>query len=139
MPQLSYQEKTLYGTLLAELVVYSTYFFVHQQNSVGKVSAMIVGIIVLQIIIQGAIAAFTRNRLKDERDKLIELRGYRAGYFAVVCLMTFGLGALWAHTTFGTLPVNHMGLHFISAFFGILVISDIVKTVTQILAYRRAL
>ena len=139
MPQLSYQEKSLYGSLIAEVLVYGPYFFFHHQNSIGKVALMILAIILLQTIIQLAIVAFTRNRLKDERDKLIELRGYRAGYFAMASLMVLGLFMLWLHTAVGELPVNRMGLHFLSVFFGILVISDIVKTVTQIIAYRRTL
>jgi hypothetical protein len=34
---------------------------------------------------------------------------------------------------------NSMGLHLLSVFFGILVISDIVKTAAQLIDYRRAL
>jgi hypothetical protein len=139
MSQLSYQEKSLFGSLAAELIVYGPYFFFHHENSVGKVALMIIGIIILLIVIQGIIAAFTRNRLTDERDKLIELRGYRAGYFTITSLMVVGLGLLWFHTTLGNLPINHMGSHLISVFFGILVVGDIVKTVTQIAAYRREL
>ena len=52
---------------------------------------MIVAIIVLQII-RIAIAAFTRHRLTDERDQLIELRGFRAGYLTIASLMVMGLG-----------------------------------------------
>ncbi len=138
---LSYQEKSLYGSLAAELLVYGPYFFLHQQNSVNKVTGMILGIIVLQVILQSIIAALTRNRTTDERDRLIELRGYRAGYIAIVSLMVLGLGMLWLHTTLGNLPLNSrlLGLHFLSVFFGMLVIADIVKTTTQIVAYRRAL
>ncbi len=143
MPSLSYQEKSLYGSLAAELIVYVPYFLFHHDNSVVKVAGMIVGIIVLQIILQTLIALFTRNRVTDERDRLIQLRGYRAGYFAVVTLMVLGLGMLWFHTTVAPenmrVHANGMGLHFLSVFFGILVISDIVKTVTQIVAYRRAI
>jgi hypothetical protein len=141
MPSLSYQEKSLYGSLVAELIIYLPYFFFHHDNSLNKVAGMIVGIIVLQIILQSLIAAFTRNRITDERDRLITLRGYRAGYFAIVTLMVLGLGMLWLHATMAPddLHANHMGLHFLSAFFGMLVISDVVKTVTQIVAYRRAL
>jgi hypothetical protein len=141
MSGLSYQEKSLYGSLLAELVVCLPYFFLHHQNSVDKVAGLIVGIIVLQTILQSLIAAFTRNRVKDERDRLILLRGYRAGYITLVSLMVVGLGMLWLHATLApdTLPLHAMGLHFLSVFFGILVIADIVKTVTQIAAYRRAL
>jgi hypothetical protein len=138
---LSYREKSLYASLAAELLVYGPYFFLHQQNSVNKVAGMIIGIIVLQTILQLAIAIFTRNRVTDERDRLIELRGYRAGYLTLASLMVLGLGMLWFHAAVGHLRLDNrmVGLHFLSVFFGMLVIADITKTATQIVAYRRAL
>lgn len=138
---LSYREKTLYASLAAELAVYGPYFFLHQQNSVNKVAGMIAAIIVLEIILQSAIAAFTRNRVTDERDRLIELRGYRAGYLTLTSLMVIGLGMLWFHATVGHLQLDSrmVGLHFLSVFFGMLVLADITKTAVQIVAYRRAL
>lgn len=143
MPSLSYQEKSLWGSLAAELLVYGTYFVLnlHRPNTVNWVAGMITSIIVLQIILQSLIAIFTRNRTTDERDRLILLRGYRAGYLTLASLMVLGLGMLWFHASVGHMPVtNHMmGLHFLNVFFGMLVISDIVKTVAQIVAYRRAL
>src|SRR5579875_1564259 len=134
LTSLSYREKTLYASLAAELVVYVPYFFLHQQNSVNKVAGMIVAIIVLQIILQSIIAALTRNRVTDERDRLIELRGYRAGYLALASLMVIGLGMLWFHATVGHLRLDSrmVGLHFLNVFFGMLVLADITKTVTQI-------
>ena len=124
---------------MAELVVYGTYFGLRQQNSLAKVVGMIVAIIVLQIVLQSVIAALTRIRVTDERDRLIELRGYRAGYLAFASLMVMGLGLLWFHATVGHLDLENskVGLHFLSVFFGILVIADITKTVAQIVAYRR--
>jgi dipeptide/tripeptide permease len=138
---LSYREKSLYASLVVELLVYGPYFFLHQQNSVNKVAGMIIAIIVLQIILQSVIAALTRNRVTDERDRLIELRGYRAGYLTIASLMVVGLGLLWFHATAGHLRMDSrmMGLHFLNVFFGMLVIADIAKTATQIVAYRRAL
>lgn len=138
---LSYREKTLYASLGAELVVYVPYFFLHHQNSIDKIAGLIVSIIVLQIVLQSLIAAFTRNRVTDERDRLIELRGYRAGYLVIASLMAIGLGMLWFHATMGHLRLDkgEMGLHFLSVFFGMLVIADITKTATQIVAYRRTL
>jgi hypothetical protein len=138
---LSYREKSLYASLAAELVVYGPYFFLHNQNSVNKVAGMIIAIIVLQVVLQLIIAAVTRNRVTDERDRLIELRGYRAGYLTIASLMVIGLGLLWFHATAGHMHMDNrmMGLHFLSVFFGMLVIADITKTVTQILAYRKAL
>jgi hypothetical protein len=138
---LSYREKTLYTSLAAELLVYIPYFFLHQQNSVNKIAGMIVAIIALQAVLQLAIAIWTRNRVTDERDRLIELRGYRAGYLTIATLMVVGLGMLWFHATFGHLRMDSrmMGLHFLSVFFGMLVIADVVKTTAQIVSYRRAL
>jgi Predicted membrane protein (DUF2178) len=138
---LSYREKSLYVSLATELFVYGPYFFLHQQNSVNKVAGMIIAIIVLQIILQSIIAALTRNRITDERDRLIELRGYRAGYLTLASLMVLGLGMLWFHATVGRFQLDSrmVGLHFLSVFFGMLVVADITKTATQIVAYRRAL
>ena len=138
---LSYRERSLYASLAAELLVYRPYFFLHQQNSVNKVAGMIVAIIVLQVILQSVIAAFTRSRITDERDRLIELRGYRAGYLTLASLMVVGLGMLWLHATVGHLRLDNriIGLHFLSVFFSMLVVADITKTATQIVAYRKAL
>ena len=140
-PSLSYREKTLYASLAAELVVYGPYFFLHQQNSINKVAGMIVAIIVLQVVLQLIITAVSRNRITDERDKLIELRGYRAGYLVFTSLMVIGLAMLWFHSTMGNMHIDSrmMGLHFLSVFFSMLVIADITKTATQIVVYRRTL
>lgn len=137
----SYREKTLYASLAVELAVYGPYFFLHRQNSVNKVAGMIIAIIVLQIILQSIIAGLTRNRVTDERDRLIELRGYRAGYLMIASLMVVGLGMLWFHTAVGHLHLENrmLGLHFLSVFFGMLVVADITKTATQIVSYRKAL
>jgi hypothetical protein len=138
---LSYRERSLYASLAAELCVYGPYFFLHRQNTINKVAGMIIAIIVLQIILQSVIAALSRHRITDERDRLIELRGYRAGYLTLASLMVVGLGMLWFHATFGHLALDsrRVGLHFLSVFFGMLVIADIMKTASQIVAYRRAL
>lgn len=138
---LSYREKTLYASLTAELVVYGSYFLLHHENSLNKVAGMIAAIIVLQILLQLGIAVLARNRVTDERDRLIELRGYRAGYLMIGFLMVLGLGMLWFHATFGHLHLDNrmVGLHFLSVFFGMLVIADITRTATQIVSYRRAL
>lgn len=141
MATLSYREKTLYASLAAELVVYGPYFFLHQQNTVNNVAGLIVAIIALQAVLQAIIALVTRNRVTDERDHLIELRGYRAGYRTIATLMVAGLGMLWFHATEGHIRLDdgRVGLHFLSVFFSMLIFADIAKTVTQIVLYRRAL
>lgn len=92
-----------------------------------------------QILLQILIAAFTRNRLKDERDRLIRLRGYRAGYFTITSLMVLGMGALWVHASMGQIDPSHMALHFLSVFFAVLMLAEVVKTVVQLVAYRRSI
>jgi len=140
MASLSYREKSLYASLLAELALYGTFLVLHGQGSLNQVAGLIAAIIGVQIILQLIIAALTRNRVTDERDRLIELRGYRAGYLTVAFMMVLGLGMLWFHATIGHLQLDsrRIGLHFLNVFFGMLVISDITKTVTQIVSYRRA-
>jgi hypothetical protein len=142
MASLSYQEKSLYGELLADVVVFLPYFvLIHrpQQLTVGLIAGYILILIVAQIVLQTIIAIVTRDRRTDERDRLIRLRGYRAAYFTVVGAMVFGMAALWLHATAGELPLGHMALHFLSVFFAVLMLAEIVKTATQLIAYRRSL
>jgi hypothetical protein len=141
MPSLSYQEKSLYGELVADLAVFLPYFvLIHTGHpTVGFIAGSIAILIVAQIILQSIIAAVTRNRLTDERDKLIRLRGYRAGYFTVSSLMVIGMAMLWAHTAMGQLKPQNMALHFLSVFFAVLMLAELVKTISQLVAYRRPL
>jgi hypothetical protein len=140
MGSLSYQERSLYGELIADVAVFLPYFvLIHrpQQLTVGLIAGYIFLLIVAQIVLQTLIAVVTRDRRTDERDRFIRLRGYRAGYLTVVGFMVVGMGALWLHAALGQLNPNHMALHFLSVFFAVLMIAEIVKTVAQIAAYRR--
>ena len=141
MPSLSYQEKSLYGTLAADLIVYVPYFvyLIHNPTTLTHIVGTIVLLIVAQIILQSIIAIATRNRITDERDREIAALGYRAGYFTLVGMILTGMGLLWVHAAMGTLNPNHMGLHFLSVFLGMVVIAELAKTITQLIAYRRPL
>lgn len=141
MSTLSYQEKSLYGTLAADLLVYIPYFvyLMHHDNSLSRIGGTIILLIVAQIILQTVIAIASRHRITDERDRQIAGLGYRNAYFALVGMILTGMGALWVHTVYGPLNPNHMGLHFLSVFLGMVVISEIVKIVTQLVAYRRSI
>jgi hypothetical protein len=141
MSTLSYQEKSLYGSLAAELIVYVPYFVYAGSHaaSLSRLVGTIVLVIVLQIVLQSAIALATRNRLTDERDRMIALRGYRAGYVTLMSAIVLGLGALWVHAALGQLNPAHMALHFLNAFFFMLVLAEVVKTVSQLFAYRRSI
>ncbi len=71
--------------------------------------------------------------------RLIRLRGYRAGYFTVVTIMVLGMAMLWVHSALGQLNPSHMALHFLSVFFAVLILAELVKTIAQLVAYRRPL
>jgi hydrogenase-4 membrane subunit HyfE len=141
MASLSYQEKSLYGELVVDLAVFVPYFvLMHTRHpSVNFIAGSITVLIVASIVLQGVIAAVTRNRLKDERDRLILLRGYRAAYFTITSLMVLGMAALWLHSSLGQVNAKSMALHFLSVFYAILILAQVVKTVTQLVGYRRAL
>lgn len=141
MSTLSYQEKSLYGTLAANLLVYVPYcvYVMHNPTTLTHIIGTIILLIVAQIILQSIIAIATRNRITDERDRQIAGLGYRNAYFGLVSMILLGMGMLWLHAVHGLIDPNHMGLHFLSVFFGMVVISDFIKIVTQLVAYRRSI
>jgi hypothetical protein len=140
MPSLSYREKSLYGTLAADLLVYIPYFvLVAGHTSLNRIVQTIVALVVVQIVLQAIVAVCSRNRLTDERDRLIEARGYRAGYFALVGGVLAALALLWAHALLGFVNPNHATIHFINVLFAVLVLAELVKGTTQLVLYRRSL
>jgi len=141
MPSLSYREKSLYGELLADLAVFVPYFiYIHMRHPTMSVIAAAVTLLILaRILLQAVIALATRNRLKDERDNLIRLRGYRVGYLTIVIVMLLGTGMIWLHTSHNDINPDHMALHFFSVFIAVLMLAEVVKTIVQLVAYRRPL
>ena len=141
MSTLSYQEKSLYGTLLADLLVYIPYFVyvMHHPTTLASIVGTILVLIVAHIVLQTVIAIASRNRVTDERDRHIAGLGYRNAYFVLVTMILGGMALLWLHAVDGHLNPSHMGLHFLSAFLGMVVISELVKIVTQLVAYRRSI
>jgi hypothetical protein len=141
MSTLSYQEKSLYGTLAADLLVYVPYivYVMHHPTTLTHIVGTIILLIVAQIILQSIIAIASRNRITDERDRQIAGLGFRNAYYALVGMILLGMCMLWVHAVKGLVNPNHMGLHFLSVFLGMVVISELVKIVTQLIAYRRSI
>ncbi|RXH58517.1 hypothetical protein [Granulicella sibirica] len=141
MSTLSYQEKSLYGTLAADLIVYIPYcvYVLHHPTTLTHIVGTILLLIVAQILLQSIIAIASRNRITDERDRHIAGLGYRNAYFALVGMILFGMGLLWLHAVHGLINPNHMGLHFLSVFLGMVVLSELIKIVSQLIAYRRTI
>ena len=141
MLSLSYQEKSLYANLVADLLIYVPYFFyvMHHPTTLTRIVGTILLLIVAQIILQSIVAIASRNRITDERDRQIAGLGFRVAYYALVTMIFVGMGLLWLHTVHGQLEPNHMGLHFLSVFLGMIVISELIKIATQLVAYRRSI
>ena len=141
MSTLSYQERSLYGILAADLLVYIPYFVyvMHHPTTLSHIVGTIILLIVAHIVMQTIIAVASRSRITDERDRHIAGLGYRNAYFTLVTMILLGMCVLWLHTLHGELPINHMGLHFLSVFLGMVVISEVVKIATQLIAYRRSI
>ena len=139
MDSFPYQERSLYGALIADLLVYVPYLMHDARaHSLGRIVATMFLLMAVQIVLQIAVAIATRNRLQDERDLLIRLRGYRAGYIAFASFIFLGLAALWLHAAAGQINPSRMALHFLSVMFGMLVTADVVRVVTQLIDYRRS-
>ena len=68
MPTLSYQEKSLYGTLTADLLVYVPYlvYVMHHPTTLTHIVGTIILLIVAQIILQAIIAIASRKIVHDE-------------------------------------------------------------------------
>jgi len=138
MANLSYEERSLYGVLVVNLAVYLPYLFLSRySNSLTRIAGAMVLLMALQILSQAVIAVATRNRLQDERDKQIRLYGYRAGYIAFTGLVGAGLSLLWLWAAYGQLDPMRLAIQFLSVLFGTIVLADIARVVTQIIAHRR--
>src|SRR5271170_6767034 len=77
---LSYQEKSTWGSLIATLIVYGRYFASGSHGLIGTIIALVV----IQIVCQIVIAIVSKPEPKDERDRLINAKAYRTGYFLLV-------------------------------------------------------
>ena len=141
MSSISYKEKSLYAMLVADVLVYVPYFVyaLHGHATIGRLIGTILALSVLSIVLQSIIAATTRNRLTDERDALIEYKGYRAAYFALATGIILIFVILWIHAP---ADINHPhfgAFHIINVLLAALVVADITKLITQLAAYRRSL
>lgn len=133
---MTFREKSAAVTLIALALVYGGYFWNAWRWSpdtpMAAVSAVLIGtvvsLVVLLIVMHIVMTAFDRKAEEDERDRVFALIGDRNGGYVVgfgaVCAM-LALLAEWA-------PV-----HVIHLLLGALVLSEIVKIVTQLFLYRR--
>ena len=146
--ELSYQEKSILGSLLAMAVVYSIYFAGTLRDlgrsdfngsSLGRLIATVIAIIVIEIVYHIVLAVEGGVERKDERDILIECKAYRNAY------LTLATGAGLVLTYFivvGLAGAAHIPLTpFLAVNLVLLfmVLAELTKSLTQLFYYRRGL
>lgn len=73
---LSYQEKSIWGSLVATVLVYGYYLATPERH----LALALIGMTVIQIAFQIVIAITNRVEKPDERDRLIEARGEKIAH-----------------------------------------------------------
>jgi hypothetical protein len=89
--ELSYQEKSILGSLLAMVLVYGYYFSRtlndigradFEGRTIGRLIFTVIAIVVIETVYHIALALESKPEPKDERDIRIEGKAYRNAYFA---------------------------------------------------------
>lgn len=149
--ELSYQEKSIVGSLLAMLVVYACYFasaFRHLGQSqfdggtLGRLVTTVIAIVVIEIVYHIALALRAKPEPKDERDVLIDCKAYRTAYFAmfggmslvITWLIMAGLAGVAAP---GRIPVAPFLV--VNIILLVLVLTELLHFGAQLFYYRRGL
>ncbi len=148
---MSYQEKSILGSVLAFVVVFG-YYFVAVLRDLGRgefVGGMVprlvgavIAIVVIEIVYHIVLALESRAEAKDERDILIECKAYRNAYFllasgaftVIVWVIVANLAPAAASTRIAV--TNFVTVNLVLFF---MVVADLMKFLTQLFYYRQGL
>jgi hypothetical protein len=145
---LSYQEKSIWGSLLAMVVVYGYYFAAVLRDagqpefdggSLGRLVFAVIAIVVIEVVYHIVLALETKPDPKDERDILIECKAYRNAYFLLAAGAFLVIGCvIMANLVRDTAPTRIMLTPFITVNLVLLamVLAELVKFLTQLFYYR---
>src|SRR5271157_2479360 len=148
---LSYQEKSILGSLLAVVVAYGYYFASVLRDatrpefdggSLGRLVLAVIAIVVIEIVYHIVLALESKPEPKDERDILIDCKAYRNAYFLLATgaflviswVIMAGLARDAAPTRIVVTPYITVNLVL---FF--MVLAELMKFLTQLFYYRRGL
>ena len=147
---MSYQEKSILGSLFAFVVVFGYYFTAVLRDlgrpdfdggTVGRLVFAVIAIVAIEIVYHIVLALESKPEPKDERDVLIECKAYRNAYFLLAggafCVIVWvamanpvrAVGSATGATNFITV---NLVLFF-------MVMADLTKFLTQLFYYRRGL
>jgi hypothetical protein len=145
---LSYQEKSILGSLAAMVVVYGYYFATvlrkvtrpeFDSGSLGRLMLAVIAIIVIEIGYHIVLVFESKPEPKDERDTLIECKAYRNAYFllatgsglVITWVIVAGLVRDAAPTRVVLTPFITVNLVLFA-----MVLAELIKFLTQLFYYR---
>jgi hypothetical protein len=148
MMDLSYQEKSILGSVLAMTVVYAYYFAnafrqigqpQFDSGTLGRLIFTVIAIVVIEIVYHVALAIRSKPQPKDERDVLIESKAYRTAYFTmftgmslvVTWLIVAGLADAAVPGKLSIAPFLMVNVILL-----VLVATELLKFLTQLFLYR---
>lgn len=142
----SFREKSAAVSLLAVLGTYGCYFYSvllgSGPGSAGEMLGLMIGLVVVLVVIEVVfhivVAAFNPREAEaaaDEREKLISLKSYRAGYLVLVAGVLLTLGRL----LFGSVvePESVSLLETANLLLLILVLAEVTCYAAQLYHFRR--
>lgn len=124
LADISYQEKSIWGSLIATLLVYGRYYALGAR---GGLVGTVIALIIIEIICQIVISVANKPEPKDERDRLIAAKAYRVAYTILVA------GVLTI------LLISEAITPTANIIFAALVLADVGKSVTRLYYYRRGI
>lgn len=146
--ELSYQEKSIFGSLFALIVAYGSYFSAmvrhwgDETGSLGRLVLAVVVIVMIETVYNIVLAVDSKPQPKDERDTMIASKAYRNAYF----FLYFGAGtimtcALGLAAIDGAAPMRFTVTPFVilNTVLLLMVVAELVKFLTQLFYYRRGL
>lgn len=133
---MSFQEKSLWLVFVSLVGVFGFYFATVlpvetadvEPHQVVLFAVAVVMLVITQILGHVVIAIVDRRTDRDERDRLIELKGTRNGAHVLATGVCFALGA--ALLTPGNFVFTHVLL-------GFWVVAQLTEVGSQLIAYRR--
>lgn len=139
--KLTFQEKSLWASLVSTLVIFSYYFYrafpalrdpLQTDNSpVGVLIGVVILIIIIQIAMQVTLAIRSRKeaeRQPDERENLISLKASRSAHFILVVGVWITIMSIYFEPT---------GLALINTLLFFFILSEIAGYALQLIYYRR--
>lgn len=143
---MSYQEKSILGSLLAMVVVYTIYFAGTLREigradfsggSLGRLIFTVIAIIVIEIVYHIVLALEGGVERKDERDILIECKAYRNAYLMLATGASLVIAYAIVASLAGAARIPLTPFLAVNVMLLFMVIAELTKSLTQLFYYRR--